>query len=803
MACEDIPSVEDLQKTKLRITHYGELIDGTSTGTSTNPITGKTLTTYEQAIKNLGFKPGSGDFGTGFTVMPSQRDVAWKWPAPDGDNNYYSYEGEVPDTGLVIAAGSSPADYGGINETHWQPRTDEVSRGLAREALRRTYAAIGLDLADGSFQASGTLTNVGQVLLDERDDKAYGWAGIYPKDVDKGSTPETSGGIGLGAWVDKSNALTTRDIAHPKDHGAIADGTYHPLSERYTTLAAAQAVYPHATALTQSIDWAAFQAAFNAGAGTIDYRTGKYFINSTLTRSIDTNLVGDKASRITLVGGAQILIAGSITQIADLASNVTKVSRSLTFASAPNIVAGDTVLLFNPTDYSWSQHRAYYREGEFFKIHSVSGNVANIYGLPSDPYTAANMDVYRVDGVAVTLDDVYVEGDSSISSAPIIIRFGVDVTVNGFRGRLSQAYQLEIDRCFCVDISGGAAVNNSPYVDDEYGIIISNSSNVTFNGGNHFSTRHAIALGGGAGTGAIPCRNVKIIGANLLNFGNDIGASDMHGNCDNVQYVDCNVDASANMAGRNSKYINCRILQRTSPSDGLCIFGSEIVGGQFDIIDCELVTQGDLASFGAITLSMVKTLKQDLTVKVRNLTVRGGAGGSLAKLVKISAAVGETNKINADIRGVRCDLDQALCVLFVRCEANTAQTVVSNGHIVDDIYGPVGMALIHDTGAALTNIPTRQMRQAGYVDITTTVSTLAAAAAGSLSFRYPYSKLPTVQVGVSSPSGAAMGSVGAQPASPIMYSLTATQPRPAIVTPANMTAGVAVRLHWSAGIDEI
>ncbi|WP_145590972.1 phage head-binding domain-containing protein [Yersinia rochesterensis] len=47
----------------------------------------------------------------------------------------------------------------------------------------------------------------------------------------------------------------------PEQFGAIGDGTVHPLSERYATLAAAQAVYPHVTSLTQTIDWAACQAA--------------------------------------------------------------------------------------------------------------------------------------------------------------------------------------------------------------------------------------------------------------------------------------------------------------------------------------------------------------------------------------------------------------------------------------------------------------------------------------------------------------------------------------------------------------
>jgi hypothetical protein len=46
--------------------------------------------------------------------------------------------------------------------------------------------------------------------------------------------------------------------------GAIGDGELHPLSEYFANLAAAQAAYPHATALTDSRDWAAMQAAINS-----------------------------------------------------------------------------------------------------------------------------------------------------------------------------------------------------------------------------------------------------------------------------------------------------------------------------------------------------------------------------------------------------------------------------------------------------------------------------------------------------------------------------------------------------------
>jgi hypothetical protein len=49
-----------------------------------------------------------------------------------------------------------------------------------------------------------------------------------------------------------------------RDFGARCDGASHPLSTAYPSLAAAQAVYPFANALTQELDWAAIEAAQNA-----------------------------------------------------------------------------------------------------------------------------------------------------------------------------------------------------------------------------------------------------------------------------------------------------------------------------------------------------------------------------------------------------------------------------------------------------------------------------------------------------------------------------------------------------------
>lgn len=134
MSCEDIPSLLDLQKVKKHAEDFGRLM-GTGTGTSTNGVTGQVRPTYNKVIEDLGFKPGSGDFTTGFTVMPGERDIAWYDLV---SLNWYSYLGVIPTGGYDVAPGTNP-----VGDADWKPVTDQ----LLREELAEPD---GVDLIGGA-----------------------------------------------------------------------------------------------------------------------------------------------------------------------------------------------------------------------------------------------------------------------------------------------------------------------------------------------------------------------------------------------------------------------------------------------------------------------------------------------------------------------------------------------------------------------------------------------------------------------------------------------------------------------------
>lgn len=71
----------------------------------------------------------------------------------------------------------------------------------AEEAIRN-YGYITMD----SFEDGATLTLPNQVLRYEATGEYYRWDGEFPKTVPAGSTPATTGGIGIGAWLSVGDA---------------------------------------------------------------------------------------------------------------------------------------------------------------------------------------------------------------------------------------------------------------------------------------------------------------------------------------------------------------------------------------------------------------------------------------------------------------------------------------------------------------------------------------------------------------------------------------------------------------------
>lgn len=731
-------------------------------------------------------------------------------PVPSADARDRYDNSQVFDEYVTGPSDTTP-DRLGVQRRTWRGMQNAFDQFL----LESGYVFIGDYDADGPL----TITERNQIFTKDGEYWRAGpalalpyttvnnWVVDQPKFVSTGDASlrqalAQPSGAGMVGFRMRTVADRLNDTANVKDYGAIADGTLHPLSERFATLAAAQAVYPHATSLTDSIDWAALVAAFNSGTPHVHAPGGHYVFNKGHTvNGRNVYLTGDFGS--TRFDFSQsttgLLLAGSITQIQEIGANIGVGAKQITFASAPSLVAGDVFCVYNPTDGSWLANRAPYRAGEFFRAHSVNAAVVNIYGNSTSNYLIADVDVYRVNGISVKVENVQFVPPNVGSIPPLKVQMGVGVRIMDCFASTGGNYTgVEVERCYDVTFGSVTSLNNSAYVNDEYGITISNSQKVNVIGGGNSATRHAVAIGGGDFPCGVTCRQILVYGTTLENYGPDIGAADTHGNCDQVTYDNCILRNGANMAGRDITYRNCTIYG-VSTASGECIYGSEIVGGTYTIENCRLVSFGDGGQIGYINLTPSNTMKNYMKVIVRNVTIEA-PGGALSKMI---AFRGRNMSFSASILidGLHCEVASGLGFLFA--DDDTLTVFPTNYLIVDNVYGPAGMALIYPTPDVAT-VPRREMQQTGYQDVTTTSGQGSAVAGAALSFRYPYSKMPDVRTGVSLPNGGAMTTIGGQAPVVVANTLSSTSIRMALVAGSStFNANIATRLHWQASIREV
>lgn len=82
--------------------------------------------------------------------------------------------------------------------------------GVTRDTLEGIYQKSAYYRV-GTFDAGYTLTNNRQTLA--YGNVEYSWSGEFPKVVPAGSTPLTTGGISVGAWVDRTQETLRGDLA--------------------------------------------------------------------------------------------------------------------------------------------------------------------------------------------------------------------------------------------------------------------------------------------------------------------------------------------------------------------------------------------------------------------------------------------------------------------------------------------------------------------------------------------------------------------------------------------------------------
>ena len=256
---------------------------------------------------------------------------------------------------------------------------------------------------DGDLATLATTDKTNLVkAINEVHDNTKGIVALYDKNA------VTQGEV-IG-WSDQSvflsNGRNQRDKnterLTPFDFGAIGDGTSHKLSERYTTLAEAQKVYPHAVSLDDEIDWCALIAFFMAFKTNVESHirfdwSGKFVINKPLslidtTGSFVKSMFGDLKLLLNNFGVSMYVLRlhgrGLNLQATTISLNVARLAKYGILVGSKNKEGGH-----NNINFGLKLGSCFIDNARIDNIHFSDGSMFN------------SIDFYRGGGSGATMND--------------------------------------------------------------------------------------------------------------------------------------------------------------------------------------------------------------------------------------------------------------------------------------------------------------------------------------------------------------------------------------------------------------
>jgi hypothetical protein len=577
-------------------------------------------------------------------------------------------------------------------------------------------------------------------------------------------------------WRERTVADRLSDTVNIKDFGAVGDGV--------------------------ADDSAAFEAARDAGV-SIFLPVGTYLITRPIVFTNGAVIHGEGDASVIdcsgagFVGSYALDVSGTLTQIANVDA-LSKGAYTVTFLADPGLQPGDVFVLYNPTDSSFSAFRTNYRAGEFCEVRTVSGNTVTLTNPLYSGYPAGSIQVYKLQSGPVLLRNFRIIGKNAVGNIRISKCLRPTVAdVSSFHHAGSSG--VYFDKCFRpqfinpnVHLVGGGG--------DDYGVIFGNCQHGGVVGGSVYSRRHAIATGGDAAVGCVPCRDLRMRGVVLKN---DIQAgthcADFHGNAEDCSYENCTIYGGITWQGKDIAYRNCTI---TNMLNGILCYSAELIGGEYLIENCRMISSGDpqpggrgLIDVGGNSIPLNANTQSAVEFRVRGGTLSAMAATSFTSGLVVRVR-GSSVPVRIDVKGLDVTVPNLNALVF--CDVLSGSVGAGSWISIDDLSGlPIGGRLASVSGGFET-VPMRMPRTVGSKEVTT--STNSNIVSASVTFRYTYPKVPVLLCSKSASSyhGNRIGVTHAS-------SVTTTGATLSLATDdaTNFAAAVTCTLNYEAVLDEV
>jgi hypothetical protein len=355
-------------------------------------------------------------------------------------------------------------------------------------------------------------------------------------------------------------------------------------------------------------------------------------------------------SELVKIGSYEGIQIGTVT-------NALEVGFATVFTeSTASLAAGDIVTIYNPTDFSWSNHRFYYRQGEHLKVSEIVSSTSfrgnnNVF----DDY-AVGTPLYKLNAKKCDIGALNVHAGEAAPYA-VTIESLSDGEVNSLTCTGGTIATIHRNRCYNLKFNNPSSLQS--YNDGSatnYAHYTLSCQNVVDINPNVRALRHAIALTARNQELSIPNRGCGAVGGVATTFGSAPGvtALDFHGCTEACFYLDMEVNGGVNIGGKNNK-VRSKIYQRSHSS---CIYGGELVNTNHDYTDCTIITsqagaqsRGQWIDIGGNAGSLDADVKAGGTLNFKGLVVEClGNPTTSADTIKITnrGYVGDDIKLNFD-----------------------------------------------------------------------------------------------------------------------------------------------------------
>ncbi|MBQ0327222.1 hypothetical protein J9231_05070 [Providencia rettgeri] len=236
----------------------------------------------------------------------------------------------------------------------------------------------------GADLPNNELTQRNHILRDETTGEYYRWDGDLPKQVPAGSTPESTGGIGKGAWVSVGDASFRSDVKSG-DGSLIGVGNNLTLKDKLSDL---RSVRDYGVAGDGTDESAKLQLAIDSGTVRIpngmQVTHGDIFIpkGTEFHFGVGASLVSTKKDAIQFEKDERISIVGAYGK-GDKSVTLSEAVSISGYTIAHVISGGDTSDPWYIANANDPDELGY--TGEVMKIKSIDGDVVTFEtGLPFD-----------------------------------------------------------------------------------------------------------------------------------------------------------------------------------------------------------------------------------------------------------------------------------------------------------------------------------------------------------------------------------------------------------------------------------